>query len=432
MVRRHRHTLPNGLRVVTLEQPHLHRVSAVMYCRAGSRYESRKTNGLSHFVEHMIFRGTESHPDTTALHYAIESIGGSFHAATHSDYTYYEILMPPESLDAGMALLGEIIREPRFERLELEKEIVREEIRGDLDEDGRDVNPDNLSREQLWPDHPLGFPIAGPLGNLDSFTLDDVRGFFRRHFVGSNLVLCVTGPVGPEVVARLAARDFAKLPRGEVVVPEAVRAAQTRPAYAHVVSDSSQTEMRIAWRAIAETDPRNAAQQLLLRLLDDGMATPLHRDIVDERGLVYEITAALDPYQDTGVFDVAAAAQHDKVYEVLRLVLEMCVRLADAPPDPVELAKAKRRYRWELEAMVDDLLSLSGWFGAGELFEDPQELGAWADKVDQVTAAEIQALAAAIFVPANLNVLTVGLLGRRERKKVMELVARAGCPAAES
>lgn len=426
MVRRHRHTLANGLRVVTLEQPHLHRVSAVVYCRAGSRYESRQTNGLSHFVEHMIFRGTKSHPDTTELHYAIESIGGSFHAATHSDYTYYEILMPPASLDPGMALLGEIIREPQFERLELEKEIVREEIRGDLDEDGRDVNPDNLSREQLWPDHPLGFPIAGPLGNLDGFTIEHVQGFFRRHFVGSNLVLCVTGPVSPEVVAKLAERDFAALPRGEVVVPEPQRTAQAKPAYAHVVSDASQTEMRIAWRAISETDPRNAAQQLLLRLLDDGMATPLHREIVDVRGLVYEVSAALDPYQDTGVFDVAAAAQHDKVHEVLRLVLEMCVRFVAAPADPVELAKAKRRYRWELESMVDDLLSLSGWFGAGELFEDPRELAAWADEVDQVTPEEIRALAEAIFAPANLNVLTVGLLGRRERKKVMELVDRAG------
>lgn len=426
MVRRHRHTLDNGLRVVTLTQPHVHRVSAVVYCRAGSRYESRKTNGLSHFVEHMIFRGTESHPDTTELHYAIESLGGSFHAATHADYTYYEILMPPVSLDEGMSLLGEIIREPRFERLELEKEIVREEIRGDLDEDGRDVNPDNLSREQLWPDHPLGFPIAGPLENLDRFSLEDVRRFFKKHFVGSNLVLCVTGPVSPEEVTRLAARDFAGLPRGEVVVPEPARAAQKNPAYAHVVSDSSQTEMRIAWRAIAETDPRNAAQQLLLRLLDDGMSTPLHREIVDVRGLVYEVSAALDPYQDTGVFDVTAAAQHDKVPDVLELILSMCVGFTRTAADARELAKAKRRYRWELESMVDDLLSLSGWFGAGELFEDPKELSVWADEVDRVTTEQIQALAQAIFTPENLNVLTVGLLGRRDRKKVMALVDRAG------
>lgn len=426
MVKRHRHTLPNGLRVVTLEQPHLHRVSAVVYCRAGSRYEDRATNGLSHFVEHMIFRGTETHPDTTELHYAIESLGGSFHAATHSDYTYYEILMPPESLDPGMALLGEIVREPRFERLELEKEIVREEIRGDLDEEGRDVNPDNLSREQLWPEHPLGFPIAGPLENLDRFTIDHVRGFFGRHFVGANLVLCITGPVDHATAVRLAERELAGLPHGEVAVAIPASSAQVEPAYAHVVSDSSQTEMRIAWRAIAETDPRNAAQQLLLRLLDDGMATPLHRQIVDERGLVYEVSAALDPYQDTGVFDVAAAAQHDKVYEVMRLVLELCVGLTAAVPDPVELAKAKRRYRWEIESMVDDLLSLSGWFGAGELFEDPPELAAWADAVDRVTGEEIRALAAAIFTPANLNVFTVGLLGRRERKRLMELVANAG------
>ena len=426
MVKRHRHTLPNGLRVVTLEQPHLHRVSAVIYCRAGSRYETRDTNGLSHFVEHMIFRGTDSHPDTTELHYAIESLGGSFHAATQSDYTYYEILMPPESLDEGMALLGEIAREPRFERLELEKEIVREEIRGDLDEDGRDVNPDNLSREQLWPDHPLGFPIAGPLQNLDRFTIDHVRGFFGRHFVGENLVLCITGPVEHATAVRLAERELARLPRGRVVVPEPVRSTQAKPAYAHVVSDASQTEMRIAWRAIAETDPRNAAQQLLLRLLDDGMATPLHRTIIDERGLVYEISAALDPYQDTGVFDVAAAAHHDKVHEVMRLVLEMCQGLTVALPDPVELTKAKRRYRWEIESMVDDLLSLSGWFGAGELFEDPPELSAWADEVDRVTGEQVRSLAQLIFTPENLNVLTVGLLGRRERKKLTELVALAG------
>jgi predicted Zn-dependent peptidase len=163
-----------------------------------------------------------------------------------------------------------------------------------------------------------------------------------------------------------------------------------------------------------------------LRLLDDGMATPLHREIVDVRGLVYEVSAALDPYQDTGVFDVTAAAQHDKVPEVLELILSMCVGLADNAADPRELDKAKRRYRWELESMVDDLLSLSGWFGAGELFEDPKELTAWADEVDRVTPEQIQELAGTIFAPGNLNVLTVGLLGRRDRKKVMALVDRAG------
>jgi predicted Zn-dependent peptidase len=256
--------------------------------------------------------------------------------------------------------------------------------------------------------------------------MEDVRRFFRRHFVGDNLVLCVTGPVSPDVVASLAQRDFAALPRGQAVSPEPARTAQTKPAYQHVVSDSSQTEMRIAWRAIAETDPRNAAQQLLLRLLDDGMATPLHREIVDVRGLVYEVSAALDPYQDTGVLDVAAAAQHDKVPEVLELILSMCADLTAGPAVPRELDKAKRRYRWELEAMADDPLSLSGWFGAGELFEDAKDLEVWADEVDRVTAEDVQALAETIFAPENLNVLTVGLLGRRDRKQIMTLVDKAG------
>lgn len=422
MYKRFRHKLSNGLRVVTLQQPALHRVSAAVYCRAGSRYETSETNGLSHFVEHMIFRGTEGHPNTTALHYAIESIGGGFHAATYADYTYYEVLLPPVSLDPGLALLGEIIRSPKFERMELEKEIVREEILADLDEGGRDVNPENLSRLQLWPDHPLGFPIAGPIENLERFTIRDVRGFFARHFVGNNMVLCVTGPVDPEEVRRLAQRELASLPPGTALDTEPVRSRQARPQYGHVGNESSQTDLRVAWRAIAETDPRNASLQLLLRLLDDGMATPLHRHVVDERGLVYEIGASIDPYVDTGVFDVAAAAAHDKVPDVLDLVLGMCGKLASSRCDRGELDKAKRRYRWELEGMLDDLTGLSGWFGAGELFEDPQELPEWADRVSAVEPEAIRNLARAIFRPENLNVLTVGVLGRRDRKRVRDLV----------
>src|SRR5450631_3375572 len=170
--------LANGLRVVTVETPYLHTATLCLYVRAGSRYETVQSNGLSHFVEHMLFRGSSQFPDSLALNRAIEELGGTLYAETGRDYSLYQIALHPRYVESGMQILGDLFGAPEFRDIELERKIVVEEILEDLDDRGRNVNVDDQSRLLAWCDHPLGYPITGPLRNVRRFSVANVRSHF--------------------------------------------------------------------------------------------------------------------------------------------------------------------------------------------------------------------------------------------------------------
>ncbi|MGH2669655.1 MAG: M16 family metallopeptidase, partial [bacterium] len=188
-------TLENGLTVVTIELPHLHRATVVVYARVGARYETPSSSGLSHFTEHMLFRGTRRHPDAFQLSDAIERAGGTLYAETGIDYSLYQLSLHPDMVPEAVALLGEVFREPRFVDIEVERRIVLEEILESLDQHGRETNVDTLARRALFPRHPLGYAITGPPHNVRRFRLGDVRRHFGRFYGASNLVLCLSGAI---------------------------------------------------------------------------------------------------------------------------------------------------------------------------------------------------------------------------------------------
>ena len=142
--------LPNGLKLVVVETPHLHSATVCLYVRAGSRYERAETNGISHFLEHMLFRGSARYPSSFALNLAIEELGGTLYAETGRDYSLYQISLNPRLLGRGMEILGDLFRAPELRDIDLERQIIVEEILEDLDERGRNVNIDDQSRKQVW------------------------------------------------------------------------------------------------------------------------------------------------------------------------------------------------------------------------------------------------------------------------------------------
>src|SRR5499427_8471246 len=210
-----RSRLPSGLRIVTVETPYLHTANLCLYVRAGSRYETNRTNGLSHFVEHMLFRGSSRFPDSYALNLAIEELGGTLYAETGRDYSLYQIPLHPRHAQRGLEILGDLFSSPAFRDIDLERQIILEEILEDLDDRGRNVNLDDLSRVVAWDSHPLGFTITGPLKNVRRFSVEDVRAHFGRFYGAENMVLCAAGPMTHRQVERWSRNAFAGLPRGE-------------------------------------------------------------------------------------------------------------------------------------------------------------------------------------------------------------------------
>jgi predicted Zn-dependent peptidase len=414
--------LPNGLRVVAVETPHLHSATVCLYVRAGSRYEERETNGLSHFLEHMLFRGSALYPSSMALNRAIEELGGTLYAETGRDYSLYQIALHPRYIQSGMEILGDLFGAPEFRDIELERKIVVEEILEDLDDRGRNVNVDDQSRKLAWGDHPLGYPITGPLGNVRRFSVADVRRHFRRFYGAANMVLTVAGPVAAKTVYQQSRHAFARVPRGARRKPALPLAAGPGPRFRTVHNESAQTQVHVLFHALPETDPAYHALRALVRVLDDGMSTRLHYQICDQKGLAYSVAGTLHSYHDAALLEIDAACAHPKLAALVTEALGMLGKFRDEPVAEDELDKAKRRFVADIEACYDDLDGLSSWFGGTELFgrADTQENRARA--LARVRPSDIQAVARRVFRPENLAVTVVGALSPTQARKVEKIV----------
>lgn len=403
--------LSNGLPVVLVPQPDVHRAVASLYLRVGSRYETKELNGISHFLEHMLFRGTPSLPSAHAQSLAFERLGGTLYAATHVDHGVMSVTVPPKNLLPILELLGEVAALPTFTALEIERGIVREEILEDLDDDGRDIDADNLVRALMYEEHPLGFTITGHIDSLDRFDEAALRAHHARHYTTANAVLCIAGRIGDlDACARAAEQAFMHLPRGERAHAVTPKLDQKKARVSVVENQSSQTELRIAFRAISEKDPIEPAVEMLLRVLDDGMSTRLYERICDRLGLCYDVSGSYEAYEDDGVIDVAAGARHSRTPQVAKEVFSLLHDLRDKGPTDAELEKARDRHLWSIEAMSDDPEETAAFHGLAALAGVTRSPLARHDALCAVTREAVRDAAAHIFRPERLSVTAVGLL----------------------
>jgi predicted Zn-dependent peptidase len=415
-------TLGNGLAVIVAPLPHVHRAHVALYVRVGSRYETPVTNGISHFLEHMLYRGTERLKSAHEVNLAFEELGGYLHASTQTDYGVFSVTLPAESLDAASALFGEVIRSPTFLDIEAEKGIVCEEILEDLDEDGRQVDADNLSRALIYPDHPLGFTITGDEQRVRSFDRPLVEEHHRRHYVAAGSVLVYAGAVDPHHVLSLAERDFGALRTGDPASCPAPVHTQTKPQLLVLPNQSSQTQLRVCFRAVPLHGPDRAALDLLMRVIDDGMSTRLYHRICDDQGLCYDVSAGYEGYEDDGVLDFAAGVQHGRVVRVTSEILAMLSELALRGPTEDEIAKAKRRHAWDVQSLFDSPEELAGFYGLGALWKHPETLEERLSAMTSVTCDQVRDVARLVGTPSRLNVVAVGMLDREVQKRLSDTV----------
>jgi predicted Zn-dependent peptidase len=395
-----------------------------LWARVGSRFETHNTNGISHFLEHMIYRGTQRIPSAHAVNLAFEQLGGSLFASTQVDHGIFSLTLPPESLDEACALFGEVLSQPAFLDIDIERGIVLEEILEDLDDEGRQVDADNLSRALIYGDHPLGFTITGSDVQVGRFDSAMLRRHHARHYTTDNAVLVFSGCVDEARVLSIAERDFGSLSAARRIATSAPEHDQSEPRLRIVENVSSQTELRLCLRAISEIDPLRPALDVLMRIVDDGMATRLYHRLCDARGLCYGVSAGYDGYEDDGVIDVAAGVQHKRVALVTGEILAMFDELAREGPTSEELERARRRMAWDVRAMADSAEETSAFYAAGVLFDrfsTPEEHVA---ELTRVSASQVREVAQQLARPERLNVVAVGLLEDGEDARLEDTVMR--------
>jgi predicted Zn-dependent peptidase len=419
-------TLENGLAVTTVPLPHLHTAVCAMFVKVGARFEVPDDSGLSHFVEHMLFRGTERFPTSLDLNTAVERLGSTLHAETGRDYTLFQLALEPENVPDAIGVLGELLGRPRFSEIELERELVLEEINEDYDEQGVEINADDIARGLVFEDHPLGQRIIGPRANVERFTPADVRRHFTAFYGARNANLCVAGPVHHGAIVDAAARALTVMPAGARVEVPAAPPPVAGPRLRHVSDAGSQTSLAVLFRAIPELDPAYIALLALLRVLDDGMSTRLHYRLADQKGLAYSIHAAIEPLADAALFEITGATANAKVPALVKELLAVLSGLRRGEVTADELAKARVRYRYETLASIDDAAAMAGWFGGTALYYQPPTLSARLAAMAAIEVDDVVRVADQVLTPDKLALAAVGTLSRARLGELRQTISDWG------
>ncbi len=416
------YTLDNGLRCAQVGLRHLHSISITIVVRVGSRYETTQTAGLSHFLEHMLFRGTQKHPSSYAFNCAMEKLGGTLSAATYPDFTEYQVAVPPENASPCLTLLGEMLTQPVFAGIEAEKKVIFEEILEDLDEEGRDVDADNFTRTTMFDGNPLGRTIIGTKEGIAGFGEADLHQHLQTFYQGRNMTMAIAGPLAEGQVRDDVAAHFGALVEGSRRTPPPALA-PAGPLYGHLHHAASQTEVRLAFKCVGERDERQTSVQMLARVLDDGFCSRLQQHVCDRLGLAYHVFSGVDAYEDIGVFDVGASTEHANVPALIEAVYTVLRELADAPVSAEELAVAKNRYVWDLNMLVDDTSAVASLCASQLAMNLPTDLSLLEQRVRRVDSTELQQIARETFTAAGRTLATVGSLSGPLAHRTEELAS---------
>jgi len=420
----HLTTLPNGLRVVAVEMPHLNSAEIAVYLRVGGRHDSREKAGLAHFLEHMLFRGTAEHPTSRELEADFEAIGGCINAATDAETTCYYTRVHPDHVAEGLRLLAIMLLSPALSGLEIEKKIITEEALEDINEQGEEINLDNLASRLLWPDHPIGMPTIGYLDTIAGFTEEDLRGHLARHYVPANAVVVAAGRVFTEEVFAAAGRAFAPWAGPPAPVQEPVSDVQEAPCSLFVKDSDSQVDLQITFRSFPREDGRLAAARLIRRILTGGGCSRLHLNLRERLGIVYSVDAQLAAYDDTGCFAIELSTAPENLAVAVIEVLRETLRLATEPVGDDELGRVRQGYFFDLDYSRDSTFDMQVRYGWGELMamvrsieEDQAEAGA-------VDPAAVMATARELFAPQRLNLVAVGPVKAGVKREIAAIVRR--------
>ncbi len=414
-------TLSNGVRIVAIPLPDAHRVVIDSRVRVGPRYETRRTNGISHFLEHMLYRGTPAYPTAHELALAIEGLGGTLEAATYADQGELILSTPPEHLEPLIDIYADVFQHPKLTDLKVERGIVHEEILECLDDEGRQVDADILVRALCFGDHPLGLPITGETKHLDYYTPETLQAHHARHYIGRETVVAIAGPIDIDSTTKKLERAFGGMRKGrarKLTPPPPQDAARFR--YAHNVA--SQTSLRFGFRGPGIRDSLEPATELLLRTLDDGMSTRLYARICDELGLCYDVSAGYEGYDDIGLVTIALEAQHEQVERLVDEVLTVVRRLKDDGPTDVELRKAKERHHWQLLELLETPHDVAEYFAVGEFGDVSHSLLERQEMIESCGRAAVMEAAERLFGPTSLSLMAVGTIPNQTRDRIAKQV----------
>jgi predicted Zn-dependent peptidase len=400
--------LPNGLRVVTGEMPHTRSATISVYVGAGSRYERDEEAGLSHFLEHMLFKGASRRPTAKLISEAIESVGGMHNAATDREVTVYYAKVPHTAALETVDILADMVCDPVMDGAELEKEraVILEELASVEDSPGELAGI--LIDETLWPHQPLGRNVGGTPESVRTLPLASVNRYLKAQYVPSNLVLVASGNVRHKQIVEAADRWLGGM---AAVAPGSWYPATARngaPRLAVRDKETEQAHLCLAFPAVSLNHPDRYAVDLLSTVLGEGMSSRLFLELREERALVYDVHSYPSEFRDTGSFTIYAGCDPENARTTVEVALaEVAKILTDLPPE--ELRKGKQMARGRIQLRMEDTRSVAGWLGSQELLLDRiLTVDEVVEKIEAVTLDDVIRVGRQILDPRRATLAAVG------------------------
>jgi predicted Zn-dependent peptidase len=406
--------LENGLRLVTETMPHTRSVSLSFFLGIGSRYETEKQAGISHFIEHMCFKGTPRRPTSIEVATVIEGVGGMFNAGTDKELTMYWCKVARPHFGKALDVLVDILTCSLFDAGEMEKErqVIIEEIKMSVDSPAQRVSM--LIDELMWPGHPLGRDIAGSKESVGALSRKMMLDYTDAWYRPDNAVLAIAGNLRHdemvEAVGNAVKGWEKKLPRGGF---KPYRGKIGRRALIEN-RDTEQTQLCLALPGLSMLNPDRFKLDLLNVILGEGMSSRLFTVIRDKLGLAYSIQSYGEHFRDTGVMLVSAGVDAKNLPVAIRAILAELLRLQEPIPE-AELAKAKEIFKGRISLRMEDSRNVSGWLGGqevltGKILTVDEVLAA----VDAISAEELQQIAKAVILPEQMRLAVVGPVSPEE------------------
>jgi predicted Zn-dependent peptidase len=401
--------LGNGLTIIEVPSNDAESVVVDFFVKTGSRSETPHENGISHFLEHFLFKGTNKYPSALAITELIDSIGAEMNANTGKEHTQYYIKAHSKHLDTIFGVLTDMLQQPLLdaEELEREKGVIVEELNMYRDMPMAEI--ENILENTMWPREALGQNIVGSKDTVMKFTPAMFRDYMDRHYQMPNMILGVSGRFDQKKLNQLITKHWANLKRRKFHQWDKAKDGQKQQRIIVQYKDTEQAHLSFGFKGLPFKDKRNPAALMLGTILGGGMSSRLFTEIRERRGLAYYVRASSSNYQDTGVFNIGSGVQVNKIHDAITVIMSELQRISRVPVDPKELLKAKEYLKGRTTLALEDNQARLDWCIEQQAFlgkiQTPHDLF---KKIDRITAHDVQMVAKDFFKLSRLNLAIIG------------------------
>ena len=415
--------LKNGLRIISIPKKTALAATVLILVRTGSKYEKKDTNGISHFLEHMLFKGTKNHPSPLSVAETLDMVGGVFNAFTSEEYTGYYAKVESSHFELALDWVSDIFLNSILPKKEMEKE------RGVIVQEINMLSDHPLSYVQiLWPellygDQPAGWNIAGTKKNVMEMSQKELVDYWRKQYVASNTVVCMAGGIKQKQSLELAKKYFTKMQTSSPIEKAKVVEIQNNPQILVHFKETDQTHLCLGVRSYNSFHPDKYVIEILGTILGGMMSSRMFIEVREKLGLCYYIRTSVDDNSDTGFLVTQAGVDNENVEKAILTILKEYKKVSSKKISALELKKAKDNIKGKMALQLESSDALASYYGGQELMEKkiltPDEIF---KKIDKVSANDVLRVSKDIFKSKKLNLAVIGPFKEKDSfKKILKI-----------